>query len=509
MHRNRLLAAAALALGLALLGSGPALAKKDTLTVAFSTKFDSLDQYKSTQRENINLGYLIWDVLVERDPKSGKILPHVAESWKVINPTTWEFKLRPGIRFHNGHTLTAESVRYTLMDRILKPEEKSPQAGNYKWIKDVQAVNDHTLRIITNDPYPLVLERMNVVYIYDPAYTKQAGNDVVAEKPMGSGPYKFVEWQKGSKVVLTANPDYWQKGVPKIKNFVVKIVPESSTRLAELISGGIDVAQDILPDQVELIQSHPSLAIKDTPILRVNFWQFDAAGRASNTPVKDVRVRRAIWHAIDRQAIVNSVLKGFGDVTNSSVSPFQFGYDDSIPGYKYDPAAAKKLLAEAGYPNGFEIDLWEYTDVQNLPNQAAMDYLSKVGIKVILKDYRGNVGQVIKMRNSGKITGIGNFAWGSYNIFDADAILAAWFLKSDSKDYALDDELSAWLTEARDSVDPARREVLYKKAQQRIYEQAYWMPFFAQHQTHAHNKDLKYELGTDEVPRYKYAEWLR
>jgi peptide/nickel transport system substrate-binding protein len=509
MLNKRMLAVAGLVLGLALLGQGPALAKKDTLTVAFSTKFDSLDQYKSTQRENINLGYLIWDVLVERDPKTGKILPHVADSWHVVNPTTWEFKIHPGIRFHNGNPLTAESVRFTLMDRILAADQKSPQAGNYKWIKDVQAVNDHTLRIVTTEPYPLVLERMNVVYIYDPAYTKQAGDDVVAAKPMGSGPYKFVEWQKGSKVVLTANDAYWQKGIPKIKNFVVKIVPESSTRLAELISGGIDVAQDIIPDQVELIQSHPTLAIKDSSILRVNFWQFDSAGRAGPSPVQDVRVRRAIWHAIDRQAIVDSVLKGFGDVTNSSVSPFQFGYDDSIAGYKYDPAEAKRLLKEAGFPNGFEVDLWEYTDIQNLPNQAAMDFLSKVGIKVNLKDYRGNVGQVIKLRNSGKITGIGNFAWGSFNIFDADAILAAFFLNSDNKNYTMDKELDGWLTEARDSVDPAQREVLYKKAQKRIFEQAYWMPFFAQHQTHAHNKDLKYELGTDEVPRYKYAEWLR
>ncbi len=138
-----------------------------------------------------------------------------------------------------------------------------------------------------------------------------------------------------------------------------------------------------------------------------------------------------------------------------------------------------------------------------------MGYLAKVGIKVNLKDYRANLGQLITLRNSGKITGIGNYAWGNYNIFDADAILAAWFLSADPKCYNPDPELENWLTEARLSVDQELRKELYRKAQQRINEQAYWIPICAFHNIHGANKNLNYKIGIDDVPRFQYAEWAK
>lgn len=484
-------------------------AGKDSFTVAFQTQFDTMDQYKNTQRSILNLGYLIWDPLVERDPDNCSIKPHLVTSWKMIEPTIWEFKLRPGVKFHNGNPLTAECVRFTIEDRILNPEQKSPHAGNYKWIKSVQVVDDLTFRIVTEKPYPLILERLNVLFVYDPIYTKEKGDRAVSEFPMGTGPYKFVRWDKGSKVVLKANEKYWKSGVPKIKNLTVRTIPEMSTRIAELISGGIDSAEYIVADQVPLLEKQPNIKIMDTPTLRTNFWQFDASGRASKTPLMDVRVRRAICHAIDQDTIIKTVLKGYAKSMNSAVNPFQFGYDPSIRPYEYNPELAKSLLKEAGYPNGFEIDLWEGESEQDAYNQAAMGYLAKVGIKVNLKDYRANLGQLITLRNSGKVTGIGNYAWGNYNIFDADALLAAWFLSADPKCYDPDPELEAWLAEARVSVDQAKRKELYFKAQQRIKEQAYWMPVCAFHNIHGVNKKLVYKIGIDDVPRFQYAEWAK
>ncbi len=486
-----------------------AFAAKDSFTVAFQTQFDTMDQYKNTQRSILNLGYLIWDPLVERDPDDCSIKPHLVTSWTMIDPTTWEFKLRPDVKFHNGNPLTAECVRFTIEDRILNPEQKSPHAGNYKWIKSVQVVDNLTFRIVTEKPYPLILERLNVLFVYDPIYTKEKGDRYVSEYPMGTGPYKFVKWDKGSKVVLTANKEYWKKGVPKIKDLTIRTIPEMSTRIAELISGGIDSAEYIVPDQVPLLEKQPNLKIIDTPTLRTNFWQFDGSGRAGKTPVTDVRVRQAVWYAIDREAIINTVLKGHAKITNTAVNPFQFGYDSSLKGYEYNPEKAKSLLKEAGYPDGFEIDLWEGESEQDAYNQAAMGYLAKVGIKVNLKDYRANLGQLITLRNSGKITGIGNYAWGNYNIFDADAILAAWFLSADPKCYNPDPELENWLTEARLSVDQELRKELYRKAQQRINEQVYWIPICAFHNIHGANKNLNYKIGIDDVPRFQYAEWAK
>jgi peptide/nickel transport system substrate-binding protein len=507
MRLRNVTTAIASALTLILLSASPGAAAKDSITVAFSTKFATLDCYQTNQRANINIGYLLFDPLLERDPDDGSLHPHLVTSWKTLGPTIWEFKLRSGVTFHNGNPLNAESVRFTIEDRILDPAQKSPLKVQFKWIDRVEVVDELTFRIHTAAPFPLVLQKLNTVFIYDPAYTKEKGDQHVAEHPMGSGPYKFVEWKKSDRVVMTANENYWKQGVPGIKNATVRIIPEISTRLAELMAGGIDVALDMTPDQMGTVKSNPKVTMYSFPVLRPNFWQFDAMGRAGENPVNDVRVRRAIWHAIDRQAIITHILKGMAAPINAPGDPHHWAYDHTIKGYDYNPEKAKQLLKEAGYPDGFEIDLWQYVESQNIPNQAAMDYLSKVGIKVNLKDYRGNVGQMVKIIFAGKITGIGNYQWGSYNIFDMDAILTPHFDIDAPRNYCGDKELSQWLDEARSTLDEKKRKENYKKAQQRIIDQVYWMPFFSLHMIHGHSSALKYKAGVDQVPRIQYADW--
>ena len=484
-------------------------AKKDTLRVGLNTKFATLDQYQTSQRVNIQIGYMIWDTLVTRDPDTGRIYPGVARSWKNIDPVTWEFKLQPGVKFHNGNPLNAESVRYTVEERILADTQKSLQVGNFKWIKKVEVIDELTFRIISHKPYPLVLERLNVLWVYDPAYCKEVGDKKIAEAPMGSGPYKFVKWDRGSQIVLKKNPDYWQKGIPKIDNVIIRIIPEMSTRLAELISGGVDFGFNYGPDMWDALVKQKNIAPMDVPILRVNFWQFDSMGRASKAPWNDKRVRRAIIHAIDRKAIIKEIMRGHASEISGPCNPLHWGYDPVVEelACEYNPEKAKALLKEAGYEKGFKMDLWHYAGYQNQPNQAAMGYLEQVGIKVTLKDYIGNIGQLMKLRNAGKVTGIGNFTWGSYNIFDADAILAAFFLLKDIKNYTGDQQLSDWIQAARESIDPKLRQELYTKAQKRIVEEAYWMPFFIVHMIYGRDNNLNLIVGKDEVPRFNEASW--
>jgi len=218
-------------------------------------------------------------------------------------------------------------------------------------------------------------------------------------------------------------------------------------------------------------------------------------------------VRRAIWHAIDREAIINNVLAGQAELLNTPVTRFHYGYDPKLPGYEYSPERAKALLGEAGYGNGFTVDIWQYYNVQNQFNQAAMAYLEKVGIKLNFKDYRGNVGQLITMRNTGKVTGIGNYAWGSLFVFDADAVLTAWFLTDDPKCYNNDPELDKLLREAGSILDQNRRKELYSQAQRRIIEQAYWMPTFLQYQIMAAKRDLEVSASPDEMISFHHAYW--
>jgi len=509
MPRRFSLMSIAAAAVVAVMAGAPAQAARDSMNIAGYEKNHTMEPYQTSSRQMLQMGYMIWDPLVLRDADTGKILPHVAISWETPNDRSWKFKIRKDVKFHNGNPLTAEAVKWTIEDRILNPERKSPRLPNFKWVKSVEVVDDYTFVIHTHEPYALALERLNTLYIMDPKWGKEHDFQYIQEHAMGSGPYKWVSWTKGSSVVLVRNENYWMKGVPAIKNVTIKVVPEAATRLAELFSGGVDVSLNLLLDQVPGFKSQPNYKVLNFPIIRIDFWQFDSMGRASDSPVKDVRVRKAIAHAVDRDKIVTKLVRNEGYIVNGPMSPHHFGYDETIKWYKYDPKLAKKLLAEAGYPKGFEIDLWQYADHQTLPNQAAMQMLAKVGIKVNLKNYIGNNQQMAKLRRTGKITGIGNFNWGSYNIFDADAILFPFFDMKSFNNYTGDEELSKMLTEARNSVDPKFRAAIYKKAQKRIIDQVYWMPMFGVKRFYGVHKDLDLKAGLDEVPRFQFAKWKK
>jgi peptide/nickel transport system substrate-binding protein len=492
------------------LGFSSAHAAKDSLVVADVFPVKNLDYNNNATGSMGNIAAQIWDPLLYRDPVDATLHPHLVTAWKTISPTVWEFTLRPGIKYHNGNPLNAECVRFTIEDRILNPDQKATNRSGWTWVKKVEVIDDLTFRIITEKPYPLILERFSTLLPYDPVHTKEKGDEYIQTHPMGTGPYKFVSFDPGEKVVLVANENYWKKGIPKIKNLTVRYIPETSTRLAELISGGVDVALRIPPDQFSLIEKNPKLKIIEKPVLRIFYWQFDAAGRASESPLTDVRVRRAFWHAIDRKTILDSVLGGHGSLVNIPVNPRAFAADPSLDYWKYEPEKAKALLEEAGYAQGFTVDCWIQNDQMNQISQAAAGYLEKVGIKLNFKDYRKNLGQLLKILYAGNLTGIMNMGFGSYGVFDPDAIMPWHFLSSASKAvYSKDPELEGWLTEARNSVDPELRKELYQKAQNRVIDQAYWLPWYIMHALQGVNKDLEYVVGVDERGRYEQAYWVK
>lgn len=493
----------------------PALADKNHINVAIEDALKTMDFYQTTSRVALYSAYMIWDPLVERDPKTGEIRPHLATSWKALDDNTWEFKLRPGVRFHNGNPFTAESIRYTIEDRILNPAQKSPVQSKWKWLKEVQVIDDLTFRFITTDPYPLVLQQLNTLFPYDPVWTKEMvskhGDAYLNDHAIGTGPFKLVKFTHGISTKMVRNDDYWKKGVPIFPKMTIRYIPEPSTRLAEVISGGVDCAQ-INPDQIPSIKKSKTTKLVETPILRIYFWQFDSIGRAAKTPeaLKDPRVRRAIWHAIDRKAIIDNVLGGHADLIDIPLNPMHFAADTTIEGYAYDPDKAKALLKEAGYEGGgFTLTLWTVATVYKQVNEAAAGYLKKVGIDAPIRDYSGRYGELSKLCISGKTDGAYTMSWGSYNIFDPDSIWSYFFMSPEGPfNYTNDDQLNQWMHEARATVDQAKRKELYRKCQQRINEQAYWIPFYVQHEIQAANKNFHYDLGVDQIPRWQYGKWL-
>jgi len=494
--------------------SGNVFAGKDHTKVGLYGVIKTLNLYQSTSRLTLFAAYMIFDPLVERDAKTGEIKPHLITSWKNLDDKTWEFKIRPGVKFHNGSPLNAEAIRYTIMDRILNPDQKSPQFSGWSWCSDVEAVDDLTFLIKTKKPYPLVLQRMNTLFPMDPVWTKSMvdkhGEKYIARNANGTGPFKLVKFHEGSKIEMIKNDDYWKKGVPAYNKLTFRFLKESSTRVAELMSGGIDDAVALPTDLVSMLKKNPDLTINELPILRIYFWQFDGMGRAQATPaaLKDKRVRKAIWHAIDHKAIVKNVMVGHATNLNIPINPMQFGAVPDMVTPEYDPTKAKALLKEAGYADGFTMTLWNVAADYQKASEAAAGYLEKVGIKLKFKNYSGRWGEFAKLCKAGKTDGVMGIGWGSYNIFDPDALWPYFFMIPEGGyNYNHDQELSDWLRQARETMDVEKRRALYKKAQQRIVSEAYWMPFFIRHAIHGTNKDFQYELGADQVPRYQYGTW--
>jgi peptide/nickel transport system substrate-binding protein len=493
---------------------GAAFAGKDNLIVAMSAKPQNLDFYQSAARTDIQIGYLIYDALFERDPKTAKLTPHLVTDYKLVNPTTWEFTLRSGIKFHSGNPLNAECIRFTI-DRVLDPALKSVQAANWKWIKKVEVVDDLTFRLHTDGPYPIALERLNTLFPYDPIWVKEMvakhGQVYLSRHMNGTGPFKFAKYVEGDRLELVRNEDYWMDGWPKFKKMTVRFVPEQSTRLAEVLGGGVDVAQWLLPDAIPTLQKSKRVKAIEVPILRVSFWQLDGDGRAGerSKPLMDIRVRKAIWHAVDREAIIKDVLGGHVDLVNIPNNPIVLAADPSIEIPEYNPEKAKALLKEAGYENGFELDIWTWSSMYLQYMEAAMPYLEKVGIKPVLKDYAGRWPDLAPLLKGGKVSGVLHSSWGSFNVYDPDAIYSYFFMSPEGPYvYNKDPELNKWLHKARQTMDEKVRKELYTKAQKRVIEQAYWIPLFTEHSIHGANKKVNYVLGHDQVPRFKYASWI-
>src|SRR5438067_6566469 len=225
-----------------------AQAKDDTVVYALQSDVQNWDPLTSVLRESIILGYHVFDHLAARDLKTGKVGPSLATSWKTLDDTTWEVKLRQGVKFHDGTPFTAHDVKATF-DRVLDPEKKLTARGNHVKIKSVEVVDDHTVRFKTDGPYPLFVERMTALVMQSERAIKEKGHEWMQENPIGTGPYKLVRWTKKQEHLLVRNDDYWGPK-PAFKYVQVRIIPEQATQIAELTPDELIVIEAATPDQM-------------------------------------------------------------------------------------------------------------------------------------------------------------------------------------------------------------------------------------------------------------------
>ncbi len=303
---------AALLLVVALVTPADVLAqsKDDTIVYALQSDVQNWDPPNSVLRESIILGYNVFDHLAARDLKTGKVGPSLAVSWKAIDDTTWEVKLRSGVKFHDGTPFGAKDVKASF-DRVLNPENKLTARGNHAKIKSVEVVDDLTVRFKTDGPYPLFVERLTALVMQSEKVMKEKGHEWMQDNPVGTGPYKLVKWMKKQEHVLVRNDDYWGPK-PAFKNVRIRIIPEQATQIAELVSGGVDIIKAVPPDQMDVINKSGQARTATSPILRTAMIQLDQAGRSGQNPMQDKRVRQAANLAVDIDSIIKHVLNGLG-----------------------------------------------------------------------------------------------------------------------------------------------------------------------------------------------------
>lgn len=317
----------------------------------------------------------IFDNLLRRDSKTLEIQPWVAESWKQENENTWTFAIRSDIKFQNGAPLTAQDVAFSIR-RILDKDFKSPQYANYSQITEVNA-SGNVVTITTDGPSPSLLAQLVNLSIVPEKYVKESGNENFNLHPIGSGAYKFSDWQKGVEINLETNPDYWQ-GKPSISGVRFRFVSNPASRIADLQSGQADIALALNADDIEVLKSNNDLQTLSVATERVAYLALNCLG---DSPTKSVNVRQAIAYGINYESIISSLLKGYGKPVKEVLTPLSFGYDDTVEGYTYNPEKAKQLLKDAGLEK-ITIEFPTSPAYDQRIIQAIQGDLSKVGIDV-------------------------------------------------------------------------------------------------------------------------------
>ncbi|HEY9569128.1 MAG TPA: ABC transporter substrate-binding protein [Thalassobaculum sp.] len=513
---RRALTGAACVAALLAAGSAPALAGKanDTFVWATSTEMDTPDLYYGNQREALITTYAQCDSLIHRDPMTGEYQPLLATAWKWTDPKTLDITLREGVRFHDGSSFGAEDVAYTL-NHVSRPDSNMKIRVIVDWIDNVEVVGPYQVRIHAKAPTPAAFEYLTGTspifpdghYESAPSVTGADGKprrDWGAVVPMCTGPYKLVDYQPGQSVTLEKNPDYFEgspKGKPSIGKIVYRTIKDTETQVAELLTGGIDWMWGVPPENAAMLNDMPNVVVKSAPTMRMSFLALDAAGRTGETPLTDVRVRRAIAHAIDREAITENLVGDGSAVQKSMCVPVQFGCETDVTQYPYDPAKAKALLAEAGYPDGFKVTFYAYRDRPY--SEAVTNYLRAVGIEADLQFLQWRALRPLIVDDK---TPIAHLTFGSNGMLDASASTGHYFQFS-SDDYARDPEVRDWLAAGETETDPVKRKQLYSKALKKIADQAYYLPLFVYGRTYAFSSDLEYPLTPDEMAHFYMAHW--
>lgn len=475
---------------------GPQSAAGGTLVFGRGADSVSLDPSQVTDGESLGVTKNIFDTLVDYKGQTTDIEPALATEWKSSEDgLVWTFKLREGVKFHDGTDFNADAVVFNF-ERWMDPENPYHKGdfpyygymfGGFKgdeghYIKEVKKVDDYTVEFVLNKPLGPFLNNlaMSPFGIASPEAVKKYG-EKFGQNPVGTGPFVFKDWKANDSITLTKNENYWKKGKPKLDQVIFKTIPDNSARLTALQNGEIDLMDGLNPDDVESVKANDQLQLFLRPSMNVGYLAFNTEKK----PFDNVKVRQAINMAINKQALIDAFYGGLGVPAKNPMPPSLWGYNDDIKDYEYNVEKAKQLLAEAGFPNGFKTELWAmpnprpYMPQPQKIAEAVQADLKAIGIDAKIVSYEWAT--YLDKTGKGEHT-MAFLGWTGDN-GDPDNFLYVLLDKDNAKGpdagniaFYKNDELHKLLTDAQKLSDQKERAKLYKQAQVIIKNDAPWVP---------------------------------
>jgi peptide/nickel transport system substrate-binding protein len=456
-----------------------------TLVVGLVAEPVNLDPAQVTDLNSNRVGRRVVETLVTFPDESTQVVPGLAESWTISKDgLQYTFKLRTGIKFHDGTPLTAEAVKFSI-ERQINPEHPAHKLGKYPFanfffgnVKAVEVLSNERVAFLLKEPRAsfLAILTAGAASIVSPTAVMKSGPDYPLQ-PVGTGPFKFGSWDRGQRVVLEKNPAYWKSSV-KLDRVIYRPIVEDQARLTELLTGSLDVIVGVPPDFVGQLESGGKVGVLKQ--VGAHVWYLGINNQKK--PFDDKRVRQALNYAVNKDAIVRDVLKGTGTPSRGPVLPNTWAADATLKAYPYDPARAKKLLAEAGYPNGFSTTLWVPESGSGMQSPVAMSTvmqsnLKAVGVNVVLQTMEWGA-FLAKLRT--KEQELFALSWMA-GTEDPDMVMypllhsSQWTPNGPNRALYKNPKFDDLLQQARLTTDQARRASLYKEAQRILVDDAPWI----------------------------------
>ncbi|MCC6188810.1 MAG: ABC transporter substrate-binding protein, partial [Anaerolineales bacterium] len=403
----------------------------------------------------------VYETLLTRDA-AGELQPLLATEYTQVDDTTWEFTLREGVSFHNGAPFNAEAVAFSV-NRIVDPATASDQVNNFATITSAEAVSDNVVRILTNGPDPILPARLNMLMIVEPGHV-QADPEVFATTPIGTGPYKFVSWDRGVDVTIEKNPDYW--GEPGSIDVVhYRPILEESTRLAALQAGEVDLVFGLLPEQIDsapVAVHRPGL---EFPVILLH--------NGPDSVLADVRLRQAMNYAVDKEGIAEAIYGGYAVPADGQVlTPGHFGYNPDVKAYPYDPAKAQELIAESGYDGAeivLESEVGRWLKDKELVEVVA-GQLAEVGlnVRINISEFSNYLDILFDPDNRAPMI----FVSHDNTLLDADRTLSGYYSCEGTAPSYCNEAVTAMINAARTETDVAAREAMYHEIVKTAHDEA-------------------------------------